>query len=93
MGPKVSILLKIRSLKDPYFLFLGPYYYLATLHWIRSMGQKLTFDHFWVIFGPKIALMNKKEYRVSQKKRPLKSKSRKVFHKELTLGNEKKCLW
>ena len=32
-------------------------------------------------------------YRVSQKKRPLKFKTRNVFHRELTLGNERKCLW
>ena len=32
-------------------------------------------------------------YRVSQKKRPLKSKTRKVFDRELTIGNERKCLW
>ena len=33
------------------------------------------------------------KYRVSQKKRYLKSKTRNVFHRELTLGNERKCLW
>ena len=32
-------------------------------------------------------------YRVSPKKRPPKSKTRNVFYSELTLGNERICLW
>ena len=78
-----------------YAIFRNSHQHLRNLHnfdynILGSCRLKSFVPSFFRVFT---VLLNCFTYQVSQKKRPLKSKTRNIFHRELTLGNETKCLW